>query len=147
MRLATPILVRQPRAHPSQVDFRVGLPAGPVHLVARVALETTINVSAAPDVVVTQSRILAVRVTGKNPGGLMVGLGGVSAQVGNDGTFTIRSGGGGPAGVWREMLVGRLEGRRLLVSIYQCDLIGDRGRGVPPLVCKVIFRGTSWNNL
>jgi hypothetical protein len=143
----SPLLTRHPTPRPSRVDFRAGLPRGGIDAVARVALDTRVHVSLIPELEVSQLRLLAVRISGLNPGNLVVSCFGVSSPVTRDGTFMVRGGGSSPGGAWREMLVGRLEGRRLLLSIYQLDLLGDRGPDVPPLACKILFRGTCWSHL
>jgi hypothetical protein len=145
--MTSPLLMVQPRTRTSQVDFRLGLPPGPVDLVARIALDTRVYLSVAPRFGVPQLRLLALRISGKNPGHLYVSSFGVTSPVAKDGTFMIRGGGGSSAGGWREMVVGRIEGRRLLLSIYQLELVGDRGRDQPTLACKVLFRGTCWTQL
>jgi hypothetical protein len=143
----SPLLMRHPTPRPSQADFRLGLPHGGVDVVVRVALDTRVHVSLIPELEVAQLRLLAVRVSGSNPSNLAVTCFGVSSPVTRDGTFMVRGGGSSHGGAWREMLVGRIEGRRLLLSIYQLDLLGDRGPGVPPLACKILFRGTCWSRL
>jgi hypothetical protein len=110
---------------------------------SRVALRTVVHLSLAPDFEVAQSRLVPLRIHGGNPGPLMVSLSGISTPVGRDGTFTLRGGGGSKVGAWREMIVGRIEGRRILISIYQCHMVLDRA-GETPVVCKINFRGTSW---
>ena len=139
-----PLLTPQPRRIPSRVDWRLGQPPGELDLTSRVALRTTVHLSLTPDMEVAQSRLVPLRITGGNPGPLMVSLSGVSAPVAKDGTFTLRGGGGSKVGAWREMIVGRIEGRRILISIYQCHMVLDRP-GADPVVCKILFRGTSWS--
>jgi hypothetical protein len=138
-----PLLTPQPRRIPSRVDWRIGHPEGEVDFNSRVALRTVVQLSLAPGLEVPQSRLLPLRLHGGNPGPLMISLSGVSTPVAKDGTFTLRGGGGSKLGAWREMIVGRIEGRRIMISIYQCHMVLDRP-GEPSVVCKVNFRGTSW---
>jgi hypothetical protein len=136
-------LIAAPRMRPSRVDWRLGLPSGRSELSSRVLLQTEVHLSIAPQVVAAQTRLLALKICGCNPGNWMVSFGGVTTVVGRDGAFELRGGGGGPGGAWREMVVGRLEGRRVLISIYQCHLLADLGTGAP-VSCKILFRGISW---
>jgi hypothetical protein len=140
---AGPLLTPQPRRIPSRVDWRIGHPDGEVDFSSRVALRTIVELSLAPDLDVPQTRLLPLRIRGGNPGPLMVSLSGVSTPVSKDGTFTLRGGGGNRRGAWREMIVGRIEGRRIMISIYQCHMVLDRP-GQDAVVCKVNFRGISW---
>lgn len=142
-------LVRQPeiKSNPRLRPWRNGMPAGRIDLVCRLAVPTQIYLSTAPDTEAVQTRILPLRVTGENPGEIRVSMGSVTAPVSRDGTFTIQRGGLNGTGAWRELLVGRVDGRRVLLSIYQCQLVANRGQGETPVHCKVLFRGTRWARL
>jgi len=135
-----------PRRRPTGLDWARELGDGPLDVMFRIALPTRVHLSFAPGLEVPQSRIVPLRIHGPRSSQLKVAVSDSSAPVGKDGAFALRGVGSSRHGTWEEMVVGRLDGRRLLLSIYQCQMLLRRDPPQESLLCSILFRGTSWSS-